>query len=196
MPKMAESEARFCRSAAWGGFAGRFVLPWALQGERIGPDVLEIGGGAGAMAEQLLTRRPDVRLTATDVDQAMVSAAGERLARFGDRAVVQQADATGLPFPDGSFDTVLSFIMLHHVVDWEKALAEVLRVVRPGGSLVGYDIQPSLVLRLVHVADRSPHRLVSLRELRAAVDDLPVDQAVLRPGMAGLTMRFVLRKRR
>lgn len=196
MPKMAESESRWCRSGLWGTFAGWYVLPWALQREPIGPEILEIGAGAGAMAEQLLARRAEVRLTTTDVDEAMLAAARQRLARFGDRAVVQQADATGLPFADDSFDTVLSFIMLHHVIEWEKALVEVFRVLRPGGSLVGYDVLSSPLLRFVHVADRSPHRLLSVRELRAALDDLPVDQAVLRPGATGLTVRFVVRKRR
>lgn len=196
MPKMSGPEARWCRSAPWGAFAGRLVLPWALQGERVGPEALEIGGGGGAMAEQLLVRSPDVHLTTTDVDDAMLDAARARLARFGERAGVESADAAALPFPEERFDTVLSFIMLHHVIDWEKALAEAVRVLRPGGKLVGYDVLQSPLVRLVHVADRSPHRLIRLRELRAVLDDLPVDQAVLRPGLGGLVVRFVLRKRR
>ena len=195
MPKMARSEVAMCRSAAWGAFAGRVVLPWAVQGEAVGPEVLEIGSGAGAMAEQLLDRRADVRLTATDVDEAMVADAERRLARFGERATVRRADATALPFDEGSFHTILSFIMLHHVVDWEKALAEVFRVLRPGGLLVGYDLLDRSVNRAVHVLDRSPYRLVSWRELRTAVDELPVDRAVLTPGLGGLVARFSLRKR-
>ncbi|HEX2040889.1 MAG TPA: class I SAM-dependent methyltransferase [Acidimicrobiales bacterium] len=195
MPPMAPSELRVCRSAAWGALAGRVVLPWALHGERIGPEVLEIGSGAGAMAEELLARHRDVRLAATDLDETMVADAEQRLARFGDRATVRRADATGLPFGDESFDTVLSFAMLHHVIEWEKALAEALRVLRPGGSLVGYDLLATRFNRAVHLVDRSPHRLFSFGELRAVVDDLPVDRAVLVPGLGGLVARFSLRKR-
>jgi ubiquinone/menaquinone biosynthesis C-methylase UbiE len=56
-------------------------------------------------------------MTNADLDQEMVDAASARLAEFGDRVTVRQADATALPFPDGSFDAVLSWIMLHHTTD-------------------------------------------------------------------------------
>ena len=194
MPKMAPSEVRLCTSDGWAAFAGRVVLPRVVGGESIGPDALELGGGAGAMAEQLVARRSELRLTTTDLDERMVEAAGRRLARFGDRAIARVADATALPFPDESFDTVLSFIMLHHVIHWEKALAEAFRVLRPGGSLVGYDLLSTGLNRLFHRIDRSPHQLVSLGELRAALDALPVDRALLRPGLGGHVVRFSLRK--
>lgn len=195
MPKMAPSEVRLCASGAWTGFTGRVVLPWVVGREPIGPEALELGGGAGAMAAQLLARRPELRLTVTDVDEQMVATARARLARFADRARVQEADATALPFADESFDTVLSFIMLHHVVAWEQALAEAFRVLRPGGALVGYDLLSTGLNRLVHRLDASPHRLVSFDELRTALDRLPVDRAVLVPSLAGHAVRFSLRKR-
>lgn len=85
------------------------------------------------MTEQILTTNPDelVDVTVTDFDPVMVAAASDRLQGFGARAHAQVADATALPFEDGSFDTVVSFIMLHHVIDWERALAEAPECSRP-----------------------------------------------------------------
>jgi ubiquinone/menaquinone biosynthesis C-methylase UbiE len=163
MPAMSRFESAFCRGAGWGAFASRLVLPWAAQGERLDGDVLEIGGGSGAMAARLLATRPHVRMTVTDYDTAMVAAARHRLVTFADRATVRQADATQLPFPDDRFDAVLSFIMLHHVIDWEAALGEAIRVLRPGGLLVGYDLVASRPARWLHQAEGARHRLTRIR---------------------------------
>jgi SAM-dependent methyltransferase len=193
MPVMSRFEAVLCRSGPWRGFARRAVLPWALQGIRPEGDVLEIGAGSGAMAAEVLRNHRSVRMTATDVDPSMVESAAERLAPFGDRAVVRLADGTALPFGAGEFDLVLSWIMLHHTVRWEETLAAALRVLRPGGSLVGYDLVASAPLRALHRGDDT-HRFVRVGELRDAVRSLPVAQAVLTPSLAGFAVRFTLRK--
>jgi ubiquinone/menaquinone biosynthesis C-methylase UbiE len=194
MPAMSRFESAFCRGAGWGAFAGRVVLPWALQGERLDGEVLEIGGGSGAMAGRLLTTYPRLRIIVTDYDQAMVAAAQARLAPFADRAGVQQADATRLPFPDGRFDAVLSFIMLHHVIDWEAALGEAVRVLRPGGVLIGYDLVASRLARWLHQAEGARHRLMTLGQIRDRLDDLSTEAITLRPDLAGLVVRFRVRK--
>lgn len=196
MPTMSRFQSAFCRSAPWRGFARRVVLPWALQGVRPEGHVLEIGAGSGAMAAELLAAHPDVRMTVTDFDDDMVVAAAERLVPFGDRATARQADATALPFADGEFDAVLSWVMLHHTIEWEKALAEAVRVLRPGGQLVGYDLLSTPPLRLLHPAADPRHRLMRLSELRDATRELPVDLAMLTPSVAGFVVRFTLRARR
>jgi ubiquinone/menaquinone biosynthesis C-methylase UbiE len=185
MPTMSRFEAAFCRSRPWKTFAGNVVLPWSLQGFDPRGEVLEIGAGSGAMAAEVLAHHPAVTMTVTDFDQAMVDVASTRLAEFGDRVTVRQADATALPFPDESFDAVLSWIMLHHTLEWEKALVEATRVVKPGGHVVGYDLLSTVPFRLL---------MVRLGELRAVVRELPVEQAVLTPGAAGFVVRFLLRK--
>jgi ubiquinone/menaquinone biosynthesis C-methylase UbiE len=194
MPEMSPFEQGFCRSAPWRWFARQVVVPWALQGERLSGDVLEIGSGSGAMAAELLQRFPDVRLTATDYDDSMVEVARDRLREFGDRVEVKQADATQLPFPDELFDAVVSLIMLHHVIDWEKALAEAVRVLRPGGRLLGFDLLASGPTQWLHQADRSTHRMVRWEEMRRATQDLPL-LGFLNRSPAGLMVRFDLQKR-
>lgn len=190
MSVMSNIEAAFCRSAPWRGFAGRVILPWALRDADIGHEVLEIGGGSGAMAFELLKREPDIRLTLTDLDPAMVGAAGSRLAPFGDRATAVEADATALDFPDDSFDTVCTWLMLHHTIHWPEVLAEIRRVLRPGGSLVGYDLTNSGVSRLVHKVDRSEHHLIEPSQIQTELRRLEMGDARVAPAFGGLVMRF------
>jgi len=191
---MSRFQSAFCRSGPWRTFARRVVLPWALQGFRPQGDVLEIGAGSGAMAAEILATYPDVRLTVTDYDDEMVAVASARLSPFGDRVMARQADATALPFPDGAFDAVLSWVMLHHTVEWEKALAEVIRVLRPGGQLVGYDLLSTAPLRFLHRDDGDHLRMIRLSEFRAAARAFPVDRALVTPSIAVFTVRFTLQK--
>lgn len=194
MPTMSRFQSALCRSAPWQSFARRIVLPWALQGFQPRGEVLELGAGSGAMAAELMTMYPEISLTVTDFDPEMVAVASARLAQFGERATARQADATALPFPDGTFDVVLSWIMLHHTIEWETALAEAVRVLRPGGQLVGYDLLSTMPLRLAHQTADADLRLVRLPELRETVRDLPIAMAVLAPSLAGLSVRFSLQK--
>ena len=189
MPAMPHRARLVCQSAPWRAFAGRVVLPWALQGRLLQGNVLEIGCGSGAMAAEILRRHPRTRLTATDFDDAMVEVAARRLAEFGDRAVVRQADATALPFPDGTFDCVVTFLMLHHVLDWERALAEIARVLRPGGMLVGYDLVGSGAGRIVNGHHHETRRM-QLPELRQQLDELAYVGTQARRSRFGRTVRF------
>lgn len=57
--------------------------------------------------------------------------------RFSWSERIKQADAEDLPFPDNTFDVVYSWGVLHHTPDTEKAVAEVFRVLKPGGEFIG-----------------------------------------------------------
>jgi ubiquinone/menaquinone biosynthesis C-methylase UbiE len=100
-----------------------------------GKDVLEIGVGLGTDFANWLRNNPKT-LTGVDLTERAIQHAREHLARLGldTRAVVlQTADAESLPFGDNSFDIVHSWGVLHHSPDTPRAIAEVHRVLRPGG---------------------------------------------------------------
>jgi SAM-dependent methyltransferase len=178
-----------CRSGLWRIAARNVVLPWALRGVDLHGDVLEIGCGSGAMAAGALQRYPDVRLTATDVDDAMVDATRRRLAGFGARATVRTADATALPFPDASFDAVVTFLMLHHVIDWEGALAEIARVLRPNGLLAGYDLVGDGHGKVINGKEHGTRRM-DVAELVAQLRRLPFADVDVRRALGGGAVRF------
>ena len=92
-------------------------MPRLFAGVGLCCGVLEIGSGAGANAAALLGRYDHNEMTLTDVDPTMRSRAETLLEAFGGRAQVVEADATALDFDDGSFDAVVSMLMLHHVTD-------------------------------------------------------------------------------
>jgi ubiquinone/menaquinone biosynthesis C-methylase UbiE len=169
----------------------RLIAPWALQGTRPRGDVLEIGGGVGAMAHHLLSVTPDLRLVETDFDPEMCAIASRNLGRFGTRAAVKQADANHLPFGDHTFDFVLSFLMLHHTGDWRSTLREAIRVLRPGGRLVGFDLVAGAPL---HHPERAS-TLIQRGELAEFLPTLAVTDVRVRPGLAKMLVRFVATKR-
>jgi SAM-dependent methyltransferase len=190
---MSQIEQAFCRSAPWRVFARRAVLPWVLAGAELRGDVLEIGAGSGAMAEGMLRHYPDVHLTVSDVDEAMVCAIRRRLSAWPSAQAVT-ADVRALPFDNASFDVVTSYLMLHHVVDWMPALDEAFRVLRPGGRLLGYDLVPTVLARWVHRVDRSPHRLISRDELAGSLSEAGFREVVVRVDRTGHTMHFRARR--
>lgn len=193
MPIMSTAEQLFCRSAPWRAFARRVVLPWALAGTPLTGAVLDLGAGSGAMAEGAMRSHPGIRLTATDLDAAMVRAARDRLSGLPG-AIVEQADVTALPFDDGTFDVVTSYLMLHHVIDWPAALAEAARVLRPGGVLVGYDFTDTRFARLIHWADRSPHLILAAEELRHGLEAVGFEAVSVRTSYGDHVMRFHARR--
>jgi ubiquinone/menaquinone biosynthesis C-methylase UbiE len=163
-------EKMVLRSPAWGAFSRRAVLPWTLRFADLPSraEVLEVGSGAGFAAEALLERFPGWRLVATDHDPEMVELARTRLERFGERARVERADAAALPYPERSFDLLISILVGHHVEAWEEATAEAARVLRPGGRLLLLDVVlPPFAGPL---ARRCPlHATYTLPDLRAAL---------------------------
>jgi ubiquinone/menaquinone biosynthesis C-methylase UbiE len=183
-----------CTSLPYRALARWVLLPWALQGVSPSGEALEIGSGSGAMAAQLLRKFPELHIVATDYDPEMVATAGRRLAPFGERASAQRVDATSLPFPDGRFDVVLSFAMLHHVVDWERAVAEVVRVMRPGGHLVGYDLLHAASSRHSHHDQRGSMRIMGPGQLEAELGRLPVTDVRMRRSAGGFALRFFATK--
>jgi SAM-dependent methyltransferase len=129
-------------------------------------------------------------MVATDYDPQMVRTARQFLRSFADRADVQRADASDLPFADGRFDLVLSAAMLHHVPVWQDAVAQAVRVLRPGGRLIGYDPLEGALSWLVHVTERHTTRMLQPGQLEAQLDRLAVTNVRVNPALRGNVIRF------
>ena len=194
VPEMPFLAKKLTTSAPYRLFARRVVLPWVLQGVQPTGHGLEIGAGSGAMTAQLLAAFPDLHMIATDYDADMVHTAHKTLAPFGGRASVEQADAADLPFAHDRFDLVLSAAMLHHVLAWEKALAEAVRVLRPDGRLLGYDLVDTPPIRLLHVGGRHDTTLLRPGQLQAELGQLPVTNLRTSLSLGGLVIRFAASK--
>ena len=100
--------------------------------------LLEVGSGVGAQTEILLRRFPQLHATCVDLSQAQLQAAGRRLGAMPwlrDRYLLQQADATDLPFGPRSFDAAFLCWVLEHVPSPARVLSEVRRVLSPGSPV-------------------------------------------------------------
>jgi SAM-dependent methyltransferase len=147
-----EEHARVCASPEWAEFVQTELLPGFLGDVPLGADMLELGPGPGATTEWL--RHRVERLTAVELEDAAAEKLRTRFA--GTNVTVATGDATALTYPDASFDTVGAFTMLHHIptaAGQNRLLAEALRVLRPGGVLVGSDSLPSERLHHFHADD-------------------------------------------
>jgi ubiquinone/menaquinone biosynthesis C-methylase UbiE len=141
-----------CRSALWRWTVERFVIPWALDRLDPGEDVLELGPGPSLTTDVL--RERTARLTAVELDPWLASSLQEHMKNTNVEVV--EADATAMPFPDGSFTAVLSFTMLHHVPSvtlQDQPLADAWCVLRPGGVFAGSDTALGVLLQLAQIGD-------------------------------------------
>ena len=98
--------------------------------------VLEVAVGTGLNLEAY---PHDITLTGIDLSDAMLDIARHRTAELGRTATLQQANAHKLPFDDASFDTVVCTFGLCAIPDHTKAIGEMKRVLRPGGTLILVD---------------------------------------------------------
>ena len=145
--------------AHWNRQAGRAVpdawtassRPWVCS--RAAGAVLDVCVGDG---RNLPHYPAGVSVTGVDWSPAMVEASRRMAERLGMPADIRVADAERLPFPDGRFDTVVATFALCCVPDERAALAEMVRVLKPGGSLLLADTVASsnpLARLLEHASD-------------------------------------------
>jgi SAM-dependent methyltransferase len=124
-----------------------YLPPFARFADGAGKDVLEIGVGMGADHARWARARPRL-LVGIDLSARSIRFTEARLAIGANPSALAVADAERLPFADATFDLVYSWGVLHHSPDTPRAVAEVYRVLRPGGivramiyhahSLTGY----------------------------------------------------------
>src|SRR5258706_3405729 len=117
--------------------AHRYTKEWHIPGAADfagarGLKVLEIGCGLGTDGAQFAEAGADY--TGVDLTEASVELASKRFELFNLPGTFKTADAENLTFADESFDLVYSHGVLHHTPDTRKAIGEVHRVLRPGGS--------------------------------------------------------------
>ena len=126
---------RYDRSIAfWEKVLFRDGRQWVCS--RAQGEVLEVAIGTG---RNLAFYPAGVRLTGIDLSPAMLERARERAGELGMEVDLREGDAQDLPLPDGSFDTVVCTLSLCNVPDDRKAVAEMKRVLKPGGRLLLLD---------------------------------------------------------
>jgi SAM-dependent methyltransferase len=119
--------------------------------------VLEVGCGWGELAEWV-GREAGAEVTAIDLSAHMVALARER------GVEAQVGDVQELPFEDGSFDVVIAAWMLYHVPDLDRGVAEIARVLRPGGRFVAATNSRFHLLELRELVGSGPSTLKFSRE--------------------------------
>jgi SAM-dependent methyltransferase len=111
---------------------------------RAGSRVLDVGFGGGYTLERVAPVVAPERVAGVELSEAMIAAVRDRC---GDAFDLRLADAAALPFPDASFDVVLSVSTIYFWPDPTRVLAEMTRVLKPGGRVVlGY--RSGLVFRM------------------------------------------------
>ena len=112
-----------------------------------GAQVLEVGSGPGHLSIRL-ARHHGLEVTGVDLDPAMIARARANADRRGNggqrRPSFLVGNAAALAFPDGSFDLVVSTLSMHHWADPAAGLAEIGRVLRPGGRALIWDFRPGV----------------------------------------------------
>ena len=147
----------------WSRSAGGIFLDWIAPPKNA--RWLDVGCGTGVFTELIVDNTSPAAVLGVDPTQVQIEHA--RRGPVGQRADFQVADAQALPFPDNAFDLVVSALVINFIPDPARALAEMRRVGRAGGTVAGYVWD--------FAGDRSPGSLVrtGLYAIGITLADLP-----------------------
>ena len=119
-----------------------------LGGRLEGLEVLEIGCGRGVGTQLILERFGARKVFAMDLDESMLQRARRRLARYStDRLELRLGDITHIDAEDQAYDAVVNFAAIHHIPDWQSAVAEICRVLKPGGRFFFQEVTAQWIHR-------------------------------------------------
>jgi ubiquinone/menaquinone biosynthesis C-methylase UbiE len=145
-------------------------------GDLTGQHVLEVGCGRGVGSQVILDRLHAEHVTAFDLDDTMVELARKRLHHRP--VALSVGDVCDIQQPAASYDTVVNFGIIHHVPNWQQAIAEIARVLRRGGLLLFEEVPR-------HILDTWAFRTFTVhpRENRFEADEFAAELA--RHGLHG-----------
>jgi ubiquinone/menaquinone biosynthesis C-methylase UbiE len=138
---MADQPIRFDDGAAyermmgvWSRLAGEIFLDWLAP--RPGLKWIDVGCGNGAFTDLVIARNAPAEIKGVDPSDGQLAYARTR--RGTEMAEFHRGDAMALPFPDRSFDIAIMALVIFFVPDPAKGVAEMVRVVAPGGTVAAY----------------------------------------------------------
>lgn len=115
--------------------------------------VLDVGCGTGTLLMLLYAQYPQAHLVGLDADATVLTLAHEKFSRLGSDVTLVHGKSSALPFPEGTFDRVVSSLVFHHLVRDEKirAAQEIYRVLRPGEffNLLDFGKPRTMGMRLI-----------------------------------------------
>ncbi|MFH1055615.1 MAG: class I SAM-dependent methyltransferase [Candidatus Altiarchaeota archaeon] len=129
-------ERAFLNSFVWSLIQKGYVVPFwrglfSLSSDSV---VLEVGCGRGVGSIILAESFKPARLDALDLDERMVAKARDYVSgEYSGRINIVLGDVTRMSAQDGGYDAVFDFLTMHYVENWQDGLAEVSRVLKPGG---------------------------------------------------------------
>ena len=126
------------RAAIQRYFEARRLL--RMGGAISGGRALEVGCGRGVGTARILEVFGAGSVDAFDLDPRMVAQARTRLSGYGSRVRLWVGDASAISVPDGTYDAVFDFGIIHHVPEWRRAAAEVHRALKPGGRVYAEEV--------------------------------------------------------
>ena len=141
----------------------RVAADVAAAGLTDGSRVLDVGTGPGRVPLAISDARPGLRVEAIDLSGEMIEHARRVAtdAALQDRVSFAVGDVADLPYPDNTFDLIVSTLSQHHWADVEGGVRELRRVLRPTGQIWIYDIR--FALRRAEAAARAAHPRCDVR---------------------------------
>ena len=174
---------RSLESLVLGPYKGRFLDEVFSRIDRGDEVVLDLGAGSGYFSLQIARRLMHGRVICLDQSDVMLRRLKQRARTAGLSKIISivRCNASCIGLKSGSVDLVISSFLLHELIDPPAALAEVARVLRPGGSVVATDFRNTVITRrMLSHHSKEVHGPFTVSELSAALDQAGLDEVNVR----------------